>query len=111
MFLIVSFFSARGAVAFASAAALLPGTGIEGTVGAFLALAGSVGVTAALGLLLITWVPTKARGVLAGMAGLVAILTAIAAWFLMQNALLAAMTVTLMALLLSVVMADRTITK
>ena len=91
----------------AGAAALLPDTGINGTLGAFLAFAGAVAVTIVLGLLLIAWVPTKARGVFAGVAALVAVLTALAAWFLMQNALLATMVVTLLALLVSGVSADR----
>ena len=111
MLLTVSFFSALAGIGFAGAAALLPDTGINGTLGAFLAFAGSVGVATALGLLLVTWVPTKARGVVAGIAGLVAILTALAAWFLMQNGLLATMVVTLLTLLMSSVMTDRKIIK
>lgn len=111
MLLTVSFLSALAGVAFAGIAALLPDTGINGTLGGILALAGSVGVAAALGLLLVRWVPGKARGVFAGIAGLVAILTALAAWFLMQNALLATMIVALLALLLCGVMADRKVGK
>ena len=107
MLLTVSFLSALAAVGFAGTAALLPDTGINGTLGAFLAFAGAVAVTIVLGLLLIAWVPTKARGVFAGVAALVAVLTALAAWFLMQNALLATMVVTLLALLVSGVSADR----
>lgn len=111
MLLTVPFLSALVGVGFAGAAALLPDTGINGTLGAFLALAGSVGVTAALGLLLVTGVPSKARGVFAGVAALLAVLTALVAWFLMQNALLATMVVTLLALLVSGVMTDRKISK
>ena len=107
----VSFISALVGVGFAGAAALLPDTGIDGTLGAFLALAGSVAVITALGLLLFTAVPTQALGVLAGIAGLVAILTALAAWFLMQNALLAAMVITLLALLASGVTTNRKTSK
>ena len=107
MLLSVPFFSALVGVAFAGAAALLPDTGVDGTLGAFLALAGSVAVTVALGLRRVTVARTKARGVLAGIAGLLAILTAIAAWFLMQNALLATMVITLLALLVGAVTADR----
>lgn len=111
MLLTVSFLSALAGVGFAGTAALLPDTGINGTPGAFLAFAGAVAVTTALGLLLVTWVPTKARGVLAGIAALLAILTAMAAWFLMQNALLATMVVSVLVLLVSSVMPDRKITK
>lgn len=111
MLLIVSFFSALVGVAFAGTAGLLPDTGINGTLGAFLAFAGALAVAIALGLLLVTWVPTKARGVIAGITGLVAILTALAAWFLMQNALLVTMVITLLGLLMSSVMIDRKIIK
>ena len=109
MLFYVSFISALAGVGFAGTAALMPDTGIDGTAGGFLAFLGAGAVTAAIGLLLLTWVPTKARGVFAGMAGLVAILTAIAAWFLMQNALLATMIVTLLALLVSAVIPGRKI--
>ena len=111
MLLTVSFLSALAGVVLAGIAALLPDTGINGTLGGLLVLAGSAAVAVALGVLLVRWVPEKARGVLAGFAGLVAILTAIAAWFLMQNALLATMIVTLLALLVSAVMPNRKITK
>jgi len=107
MLLTVSFLSALAAVGFAGAAALLPDTGVNGTLGAFLALAGAVAVAIALGVLRVAWVPAQARGVFAGIAALVAVLTALAAWFLMQNALLATMVVTLLALLVSGVRADR----
>ena len=111
MLLTVSFLSALAGVGFAGAAALLPDTGIDGTIGAFLALAGSVAVLTALGLLRFTWVPTTARGVFAGIAALLAILTALAAWFLMQNGLLATMGVALLALLAGSVMTDRKLLK
>ena len=111
MLLSVSFFSALAGVALAGTAALLPETGIDGTLGAFLALAGSVAVTTALGLLFVTWVPTKARGVFAGIAALLAVLTALAAWLLMQNGLLATMVLSLLALLVRSVMTNRKIKK
>lgn len=111
MLLYVSFISALAGVGFAGTAALLPDTGIDGTIGAFLALLGAGAATAAIGLLLVTWVPTKVRGVLTGIAGLVAILTALAAWFLMQNALLATMIITLLALILGAVMPSRKISQ
>ena len=107
MILTVSFLSALAGVGFAGTAALLPDTGVDGTIGAFLAFAGSVGVMTALGLLLVPWVPAKVRGLIAVVGALVAILTALAAWFLMQDALLATTVVALLALLSSGVMAGR----
>ncbi len=111
MLLAVSFFSALAGVGFAGTAALLPDTGINGTLGAFLAFAGAATVTVALGVLLVAWTPAKPRGILAGVAALAATLTALAAWFLMQNGLLATMVVALLAFLMSSVMADRKISK
>ena len=109
MLLIVSFIFALAGVGFAGTAALLPDTGINGTPGAFLAFAGAVAASTLLGSLLVRWVPTKARWVFAGIAGLTTVLTALAAWFLMQNGLVATMVLALMALLVSRAMADRTI--
>lgn len=111
MLLYVSFISALVGIGFASTAALLPDTGIDGTIGAFLALLGAGSATAAIGLLLVTLVSTKARSVLTGIAGLVAILTSLAAWFLMQNALLATMIITLLALILGAFMPGRKISQ
>ena len=111
MLLYISFLSALAAAGFAVTAALLPDTGIDGTIGAFLALLGASAVAAAIGLLLVRWIPAKMRGVFAAMAGLVAILTAIAAWFLMQNALLATMILTALALLASTIIPDRKTTQ
>ena len=111
MLLTISFLSAIVGVGIAGTAALLPDTGINGTLGAILALFGSAGVAAALGLLLASWVPVKARGVFMWLAGLVAILTALAAWFLMQNILAATMAVTLLTLLASAITANRKISQ
>ena len=111
MLLYISFLSALAAAGFAVTAALLPDTGIDGTIGAFLALLGASAVASAIGLLLVRWIPAKMRGVFAAIAGLVAILTAIAAWFLMQNALLATMILTALALLASTIMPDRKTTQ
>lgn len=102
MFLAVSLLSALAGLGFAAAAAFLPDTGIDGTIGAFLALLGAVGVTLALAVLAATKPPAKARDLFTVIAALLAILTAVAAWFLMQNVVLAAMVLSLLALLASV---------
>lgn len=106
----ISFISALVGVGFAAAAALLPDTGIDGTPGAFLALLASVAVTLALGLVLFFKVPATAR-VFAWIAALLAVLTALAAWFLMQDALLVTMIVALLALLASGPNAERKIVR
>ena len=111
MLLSFSFISALAGVGFAIAAALLPDTGIDGTLGALLALLGAVAVTFALGLLVIAKVPARALGLFKAIAVLLATLTALAAWFLMQNGLLATMVLALLALLVSGVRADRKISK
>lgn len=107
MLLTVSFLSALAGVGFAGAAALLPDTGINGTLGAFLAFAGAVAVMILLGLLIVAWIPTRARGVFAGVAALVAVLTALAAWFLMQNALFGTMVLALLTLAVGGLTSDR----
>ena len=107
MFLAISFLSALVGLGFAGTAALLPDTGVNGTIGAYLALLGAVGVILALGMLVTAKVPATARGVFGAIAAFLAVLTALAAWFLMQDAVLAAMVVSLLALLLSGVMAKR----
>ena len=101
MLLTVSFLSALVGVGFAGVAALLPDTGVDGTPGAFLAFAGAAAVALAIGLMLGSSVSSRVRGVLGWFAALVAILSALAAWFLMQNVLLAAMIVALVALVVS----------
>lgn len=109
MLLFISFLLALAGAGIAGAAALQPDTGIDGTLGAFLAFVGAGTVALALGLLLTASVPKWARGVLVGIAGLVAVLTSLAAWFLMQNTLLATMALTLLALLASSILPDRKI--
>ena len=101
MLLTVSFLSALVGVGFAGVEALLPDTGIDGTLGAFLAFAGAVAVALAIGLMLGSSVSSRVRGVLGRVAALVALLTALAAWFLMQNVLLGSMTLALVALVVS----------
>ena len=107
MFLAISFLSALVGLGFAGTAALLPDTGINGTVGAHLALLGTVGVTSALGILLTSMAQASARGVFGMIAAFLAILTAVAAWFLMQDAVLAAMVVSFLALFVSFTTAER----
>lgn len=72
-----------------------PESGVDGTPGALLALAGAVFV--AIGVLLaLTWQLSASLGpVLNALTGLGAALTAIAAWFLMQYAFAAAMVLAL----------------
>lgn len=101
MFLLISFLAALAGVALACAAALLGDTGVDGTLGAFLALFGTVAASVTLGLLITGKAPERVRGVLLGLAGLATLLTALAAFFLMQDVLLIAMAVSFMALLVS----------
>ena len=107
MLLGVSFLSALAGVGLAGAAAFLPDTGINGTPGAFLALLGAVAVTAALGLLMAVKLPPTARGILVAAAALGAILTALAAWFLMQNVVTATMMMSVVTLMLDATTAKR----
>lgn len=87
MFLTISFLSGFVGICFAGLAALLPDTGIDGTLGSFLALLGTVVVTLAVGMLVTDKVLPKTRGVLFGLAAIFTVLTALAAWFLMQDSL------------------------
>ena len=107
MLLGVSFLSALVGVGFAGAAAFLPDTGINGTPGAFLALFGAVAVTAALGLLMTVSLPPTARSILFAAAAPGAILTALAAWFLMQNVVAATMVLSVVTLTLDATTAKR----
>jgi uncharacterized BrkB/YihY/UPF0761 family membrane protein len=59
------------------------------------------------GLLVTGKVPQKTRGVLFSLAALLTVLTALAAWFLMRDAILATMVVSLLALLMSGATAER----
>jgi hypothetical protein len=103
MFLAISFLAALAGVGLAAAAAFLPETGVNGSVGAFLAVLGAVGVTAGTGILL----ATGTRTFLVAITALIAMLTALAAWFLMQDALLAIMGLSLVALLVNGLMPDQ----
>ena len=100
MFLSISLVAALVGVGFAGSAAFGPDTGIDGTLGAFLALLGAVALTLTLIILSTLRVSARLRAVLVWLAGLLAILTGLAAWFLMQDALLGATVVSFLALLL-----------
>lgn len=99
MLLSISFLAALVGVGFAGAAALLPDTGVDGTPGAYLAVLGAVAAALSLGLLVTVRMSVTARRALTVVAGVLAILTAMAAWFLMQNAVLSTMAVSVLALL------------
>ena len=107
MLLAISILSALVGIGFAGAAALLPDTGIDGTLGALLALLGTIAVTVMLGVLALITGTSKARGAVITVAVLLAILTALAAWFLMQNGILLTMVVSLLAVLLHAATARR----
>lgn len=108
MFLPISFLSALAGVGLAGVAALMPDTGVDGTAGAYLALAGAVGVAALIGLLLIPgFVPPSLRGPVVVFVLLVMVLTGFAAWFLMQNLLLAGIALAAVTLLGSRATANR----
>lgn len=103
----ISIVAALVGLGFASAAAFMPDTGVDGTAGAFLAAFGALAVTVALGVLMVLSGPFRARGLLRWAAIIVSILTALAAWFLMQNIVFAAMIVSLLALVASSATAER----
>ncbi len=107
MILTISIVAALVGLGFASAAAFMPDTGVDGTAGAFLAVFGALSVTVALGVLMVLSGPFRARGLLRSAAIIVSILTALAAWFLMQNIVFAAMIVSLLALVASSATAER----
>lgn len=107
MLLAISFLSALVGMGFAGAAALLPDTGIDGTPGSYLALLGAVGSALLVGLLVAGIAPVRTRGFILGLATLTMVLTALAAWFLMQDSVLASMVLSLLALLISSATAER----
>lgn len=73
------------------------GTGVTGTPGALIAFAGAVAVWAASVLLALVRSRSSARGFLIPLVGIGALLTAVAAWFLMQNYFVIAMAVAFVA--------------
>ncbi len=72
----------------------MAGTGVTGTPGALLALVGAVAVWLGAVLLVLPSVRSWVRGVLVVLVALGSVLTATAAWFLMQNAFAIAMAAT-----------------
>lgn len=88
--------AALGAFAYLS-----PNTGVDGTAGALLALAGAAAVALGALLALLPAVRGWARGLLGVLIGLGAALTAVAAYFLMQYAFAVAMALAVLGLLLA----------
>jgi hypothetical protein len=84
-----------GAVAY-----LAPVTGVDGTPGALLALVGAVLVMLGAVVAMVPAVRGWGLGLLNVLTGLGALLTAVAAYFLMQNAFAVAMAMTFLSLLL-----------
>jgi hypothetical protein len=107
MYFAISLIAALVGLAFATAAAFLPDTGVNGTLGAFLTLLGAAGVLLFVGLLASRRLSRAARRALIGIAFLTACLTALAAWFLMQNEILLAFAVSLLALVAATFTVDR----
>ena len=109
MFLLISIAAAMTGVGLAGAAALLADTGIDGTLGALLAVLGAVAVALSLGIVWAEKFPAGVRRFFVWCAALLAVLTGLAAWFLMQDALFLAMVVSFSALLISVATTPRKI--
>ena len=107
MFFGISFIAALVGLAFAAAAAFLPDTGVDGTPGAFLAVLGAAGVLLVVGVLATGKFSVGWRRVLLWVAALTAVLTVLAAWFLMQNEIAVAFTVSLLAMLAGGMSAER----
>jgi Na+/melibiose symporter-like transporter len=91
----ISIFAAIIGIGFAAAAAMMPETGVDGTPGAFAVLAGTILATVLL--LVPAAVRTAPRRALALLAMIVLVVTAVGAWFLMQNALAAVLVAALIA--------------
>lgn len=89
------------ALGFVAYAAPLGNTGVDGTPGALLALIGAVATAAGTVLVLVPAVRHRLAGVFHVLAAIAAGLTALAAYFLMQNAFAIAMVVALLGLLLA----------
>lgn len=107
MLLLISFLFALVGVALAGAGALLADTGINGTPGAFLALAGALGIACLLALLMTGIIPVRLRTAAIVIAMIVALLTALAAQFLMQPLIALAMALTVVALMASSILPNR----
>ena len=110
MYLVISFLAALIGLCFAAAAAVLPDTGVDGTIGAYLAVLGAIALLLVVGLAMIRRVSRTARRALIVVGLLTAALTALAAWFLMQDELLVAVAVSVLALIAgTAVVRDETI--
>lgn len=109
MFLAISFLAVPAGLGFAGVAALLSDSGIDGTIGAFLVLQGMAVVALAFGTVVTAEVHARARGLFRVIASMLAIRAALAAWFLIQNAVLFGMIGSLLAALETVAAAKRRI--
>jgi quinoprotein glucose dehydrogenase len=107
MLLAVSFFFALAGAGFAATAALLPDTGINGTGGAYLALLGAATLASTTGFLMTARFSKTTQTVLTVIAVLMAILTAVASWFLMQEVVVLLVIASGLALLVSRITAER----
>ena len=101
MFFGISVLAAFIGFGLAAAAAFLPDTGVTGSIGAMLVLVGTIAVGLTLGWIAYIFRSRGLRGTLITIMVLAASLTAVAAWFLMQNDIVAAMIVVVLAFLLS----------
>ncbi|WP_176559456.1 hypothetical protein [Rubellimicrobium roseum] len=89
------------------AAYIRPDSGVDGTGGALLALAGAVAVAVGALIALTAVLRGALRGVLDALLFLGAALTAVAAWFLMQDAFAAAMALAALGVLIAVLLRPR----
>lgn len=99
MFFITSFIAAFAGLVLAAMAALMPDTGVNGTPGAILTLAGAAAVTLILAILQMIKPPSRLRLAFSAIMIILAVLTSLAAWFLMQNGIVIAMAVAVLAFL------------
>lgn len=83
----IVFLTALAGLVLALMAALVEGTGVNGSLGAWLAVAGAAATLVGLTLLAGVLMGRGLYGFLAGLTVLAAGLTAVAGWFLMQNVL------------------------
>lgn len=111
MILSIALTAAVLGVGFAAAALFLADTGVDGSLGATLALVGALTVALTLGLLVFARLSPKARGFIAMVSALAATLTALAAWFLMQDVVLVTMVASFLALLVGRAVEERKIIK
>lgn len=91
-----------GAIAY-----LQPETGVAGTPGALLALAGAAATAIGAALAMLPSVSGSLRNILIFLTGLAAFLTAVAAWFLMQYAFATVMALALLGLGVALIIPNR----